>query len=395
MIVDAFKSYRYFWLILIILCLASWQIWYAGELAKILLILASSAVVVKHVRFGFTSIEFWLLASACFIGMMQYGSNVSLKSWLIDLMPFLMFLASILMIRHLISISSYLSPPSMSNFVTVLLCLCGSFILSFLFLEAPIAIGGRLAGPLGPPVLAIYLIAVFIPILVSFLENARIQKGMILLVILLFVGLTYSRMPLAAMVISMIVSAIFYTRRFSIKVFIPIVVLCVPVLVFFLFKRMFVGDGFNLANIGLSGRDFIWMKLWGQIQDDPWFGKGFGSAYHFLTESNLFWTRIEQPHNELMRIMHNQGFIGLVTTLVALLMFPYSLLKRYFSSHFLCSSGRQTIVTALALWAGFFALALTDNVMVYPGYMIVLMWYTVSGLTIQVVDMVGPSKEGV
>ncbi len=124
--------------------------------------------------------------------------------------------------------------------------------------------------------------------------------------------------------------------------------------------RFLVGD--NAVEVGglainTSGRSALWEAVSQNAMHAPFLGHGPGSAVVFVTER---FGGITQPHNEYLRVLHDEGLVGLIPFVLGCLLVLIRVIKRI------------TRTDQPIHWAALFALtatlaaAATDNVLVYP-----------------------------
>lgn len=125
-------------------------------------------------------------------------------------------------------------------------------------------------------------------------------------------------------------------------------------------NRFLVGD--NAVEVGgvpinTSGRSALWEAVGDHAMRAPFLGHGPGAAVVFVTER---FGGITQPHNEYLRLLHDDGLVGLVLFTLGCLLA-------------LVRIGVRVARTDQPIhWAALFALsatlaaAATDNVLVYP-----------------------------
>jgi O-antigen ligase len=157
------------------------------------------------------------------------------------------------------------------------------------------------------------------------------------------------------------------------RIVLAIVALAVVAVVAFLTvpalrDRFTSGDGVDVGGIALntSGRSNLWELVIQDVQKDPWWGLGPGSASDVITAKYSF---VAQPHNEYLRLWHDFGYIGAALFLIGILVLIVGALRRlarapheHRAIHWAAVLG----ITAVC------AAALTDNPFVYPFVMIPL-----------------------
>jgi O-antigen ligase len=115
----------------------------------------------------------------------------------------------------------------------------------------------------------------------------------------------------------------------------------------------------DLEMFDSSGRFDAWPQLLDEALKRPWFGHGVGSVHVYLPS---VWEDIAHPHNDYLRLLYEQGFIGLGLFLWAVLWQLWTLKREV---------RRTTGVVQQAFgaaWLGllvFLMIAATDNPIVY------------------------------
>jgi O-antigen ligase len=125
-------------------------------------------------------------------------------------------------------------------------------------------------------------------------------------------------------------------------------------------NRFLVGD--NAVEIGglainTSGRSALWEAVRENAMRAPLLGHGPGSAVVFVTER---FGGITQPHNEYLRVLHDDGLIGLVLFMLGCLLVLIRIVER------IARTDQPIHWAALFALSATLAAASTDNVLVYP-----------------------------
>jgi O-antigen ligase len=124
--------------------------------------------------------------------------------------------------------------------------------------------------------------------------------------------------------------------------------------------RFLVGD--NAVEVGglainTSGRSALWEAVSQSAMHAPFLGHGPGSAVVFVTER---FGGITQPHNEYLRVLHDEGLVGLIPFVLGCLLVLVRVIKR------VARTDQPIHWAALFALTGTLAAAATDNVLVYP-----------------------------
>lgn len=125
-------------------------------------------------------------------------------------------------------------------------------------------------------------------------------------------------------------------------------------------NRFLVGD--NAVEIGglainTSGRSALWEAVREHAMRAPLLGHGPGSAVVFVTER---FGVITQPHNEYLRVLHDDGLVGLLLFILGCLLVLIRIVER------IARTDQPIHWAALFALSATLAAASTDNVLVYP-----------------------------
>ncbi|WAM16841.1 O-antigen ligase family protein [Rhodococcus sp. JS3073] len=183
-------------------------------------------------------------------------------------------------------------------------------------------------------------------------------------------ALTLSRTALFVSAILIPVSFLFTSRRNGIlKVFaiaIPIYYVMYLLVTTWapLRDRFLQGDAAYAVGgltLNTSGRAVLWEMTIDSWRESPLLGKGPGSASALISSR---FDHISHPHNEYLRILHDFGLIGFVPFVAGFGMLIWSVTRRALRLP-------QPIHKAAALaLIGVAAVAITDNVLIYPFVML-------------------------
>lgn len=125
-------------------------------------------------------------------------------------------------------------------------------------------------------------------------------------------------------------------------------------------NRFLVGD--NAVEVGglainTSGRSALWEAVGESAKQAPFLGHGPGSAVVFVTER---FGAITQPHNEYLRVLHDEGLVGMVLFALGCLLVLIRIVER------IARTDQPIHWAALFAMSATLAAAATDNVLVYP-----------------------------
>lgn len=152
--------------------------------------------------------------------------------------------------------------------------------------------------------------------------------------------------------------------------------------------RFLVGD--NAVEVGglainTSGRSALWEAVSENAMRAPLLGHGPGSAVVFVTER---FGGITQPHNEYLRVLHDDGLVGLVLFSLACLLVLVRVVKR------VARTDQPIHWAALFALTATLAAAATDNVLVYPFVLLPASVLIGLSLGLPVDRSAGPSSTG-
>lgn len=364
---------------MLLLAMIAWQMANIGVVGKVLLLgLSASFSVYFVVENGIKAMTLTALLLLS-IGALGYQPGVLLNAYLVDLLPFLMLLTTIGFLESDNQNNFEFKTLTTNNLVFMFLLLIVSLLLSSFVFGGALIANGRLNGPLGGPVTSIYVLALIVPLLARSFEKPTVFLISVAVFMLIVMVLTKSRMPLGAFIVAAGTLVVLNFDRMAKRYVIPVFGLVVTIVVLAILQRAFVhGFSLSLSAIGLSGREYIWATVLHNMEVSRWFGYGFGDAYKTLSDAGM--TGGLQPHSEYIRIYHNQGLVGLFGFAATVGYLVYRLVKAYLVAKKL-KADRVLVSSALALWGAFLALALTDNVLIYPFYMLILFWYTAAALS--------------
>jgi O-antigen ligase len=182
---------------------------------------------------------------------------------------------------------------------------------------------------------------------------------------LLVAGLTGSRMATFALLVEWLIIPRY--RRQTSRVVIAALVAVLAVFLFFtpvFQERFFRDDTGTLEDVAkgefsTTGRFDLWPELLEQIQRRPLLGWGPHGSAVFVGQ---VWHGMSKPHNDYLRILLEQGFVGLSVFLFGVVVQMLSLWRRGFSN------GNEAAVFRSAAFTGLVVMllmAITDNPISY------------------------------
>lgn len=120
----------------------------------------------------------------------------------------------------------------------------------------------------------------------------------------------------------------------------------------------------SVGGLNLSGRGWLWLQVWQHATERPILGHGTGSATVFTRD--LPRSPAAHPHNEYLRVLHDQGLVGLVAILA--FGFGSALHFRRLHRRATTSRTRQLALAAYLATAAYGMIAVTDNPLVYASF---------------------------
>jgi O-antigen ligase len=184
---------------------------------------------------------------------------------------------------------------------------------------------------------------------------------------LLVTTLTSSRMATLALLVVPVFHP-YFKGRLLWKLSAAIAVAAVGLAVFYtpLFQHHFFESGAGsvsdlfAGNFKDLGRFEAWSLMWDKAWQQPWLGRGIGSAFDFVP---TIWENMHQIHNDYLRIFYELGAVGLLV-FATVAVWQIAALRRLISS-----TGGDDARTALAAaLLGILAMlvtCLTDNTLLY------------------------------
>jgi O-antigen ligase len=118
----------------------------------------------------------------------------------------------------------------------------------------------------------------------------------------------------------------------------------------------------NSDDIELSGRGMFQEMMLAGIRENPWTGNGGNATYTMLKNAG---NRMDQPHNDWLRITYNYGFLGLALYLGAVLM---QLWHAWRSARHAPPLIQVLFYSAASAFIPYAAIMYTDNVLVYAQF---------------------------
>ncbi|HUG40854.1 MAG TPA: O-antigen ligase family protein [Longimicrobiales bacterium] len=236
-----------------------------------------------------------------------------------------------------------------------------------------------LGGGVGTRTFAIFLL----PLMALALASVRHRSGGFVWVALAIVGVAVATLSRTAVLV-MLLLPLFATRGLRPPVRLAMlglaVVLGVSALNLGAFRARFgegrvqvsqvgvEGEGASAAltvgSVNLTGRGWIWVQVWRRAVRSPVIGHGTGSSTVYL--AGLPRSPAAHPHNDYLRVFHDQGAIGLL----AILAFGGAALLHFGGMH-RRAEDRPTKRLALASYLAtlaYGAMAVTDNPLIYATF---------------------------
>lgn len=133
-------------------------------------------------------------------------------------------------------------------------------------------------------------------------------------------------------------------------------------------KKMFHSGRGELSDVmsedfATSGRSYIWEKMLNFAGDEPWFGRGTGSAETFVYGIT---GGIAYPHNDWLLTYFDYGFFGVIVFLACITFTIFHSLR----SARQCDNQeiRLLFIIGASAFIPFMIMMFTDNVMVYSSF---------------------------
>ena len=124
---------------------------------------------------------------------------------------------------------------------------------------------------------------------------------------------------------------------------------------------LIIHPGALYAAINWQGRELLWAVVGSVFMTDPWFGSGLGaSAVALLATTNQ-----TVPHNEYLRLAADLGLVGCALYALAILAWVRAVVHAV--RHTDRGRGEELAMPALAAFAAWGVIALTDNAFDYYG----------------------------
>ena len=236
-----------------------------------------------------------------------------------------------------------------------------------------------LTGGVGDRTLAIFLL----PILALALGGLRHQSFSYLWMVgsVLLVGLaTLSRTALAVMLVLLLLATTGMGRTSRLVVLGLSVMLAVGALNVEAFRGRFGGGdlrmtelavegegtraAFSVGGLDLSGRGWMWLQVGQHALERPLLGHGTGSATTYIR--TLPRSPVEHPHNDYLRVFHDQGVVGLL----AILLFGGGAALYFWRLHREATTplAKQLALASYLATAAYGMIAFTDNPLVYASF---------------------------
>jgi len=273
----------------------------------------------------------------------------------------------------------------------------GGLIASILYL-ATIALFGHDSSVINPASASLYFILAFSFHLVSTMNNG-LRDYVACIYYFSLAIFSLSRTPVAVCLLLLFIYAIFFEtgkKKFLGLVATIILLTGTTIAVVYyppLNQSFFHGD--NALTVGdyslnTSGRKFLYLVTIHSFQEAPILGKGAGSVSTVLRR----YTRIGQPHNDYLRLLHDYGVVGFAIWLF----FLFSVLGKLFrmarmrrGEKNMSASARYRIACFLS-YLSLLLTMLTDNSLIYPHFIFPIAILSGSSLGISSTNRLTPSS---
>jgi O-antigen ligase len=144
-----------------------------------------------------------------------------------------------------------------------------------------------------------------------------------LIVILFF---TYTRGAYVALAIFLFIVGLVRFRRF-------LLVACAVLLILFLAYAPIRNRAVSIvafrSDDSISWRISLWKEAWGYAQPKVFSGYGLGTAPLVISNNKPYYYGSVEPHNDYLRILLEQGIIGLMAYILLLAGLVFALFRRY------------------------------------------------------------------
>jgi hypothetical protein len=194
-------------------------------------------------------------------------------------------------------------------------------------------------------------------------RTERWTTGLWSLVLLLVVILSLSRLVVAITVGLFVPFALIRPKRLGQLFFASALGVVLVLAAFQLpgYQQRFLPAAGESEVIDTSRRSVVWPVVFQEALASPWIGHGTGSS-RILSMQVRRW---DHPHNDYLRVFHDQGLAGLGLFLTAWFLLVRRLWGRWLKGDSLQSAPSRRQGAALMLAAGILASFLTDNTLVY------------------------------
>lgn len=113
-----------------------------------------------------------------------------------------------------------------------------------------------------------------------------------------------------------------------------------------------------ISSVNSTGRTSFWMVTWESWRSSPFIGLGLGSSSDLM--QRVFDGKVDHPHSEPLRLVHDTGLVGLVFASIGLLGTLWSLFNRFLLNRSLWA------LSALICWSSLAVVGLIENFLVFP-----------------------------
>jgi O-antigen ligase len=248
----------------------------------------------------------------------------------------------------------------------------------------------RFLGSMGSSATSIFYLALFIPFFIRYLfykEKKYLFLSAFLIAMIILCG---TRITLLALM------SIIFFNTIGVKVFSldlkKMMLILVLFVIFYLYVfddmvgRMFFGGNVSFESLNTSGRTVVWEGVINKFLESTLFGFGSGATTEYLLITDPLGNgRINQVHNDYIKIIFDFGLIGL-TLFLFITKNMFNLLSNKVKHS---QRTRMNITISKSYIYAFMILMITDNVWVYIFYIypfLIYYFYTVEQIRIESVE---------
>lgn len=118
----------------------------------------------------------------------------------------------------------------------------------------------------------------------------------------------------------------------------------------------------SVAGLNMTGRGLFWYRTFDHARERPILGHGSGAAIHYLRDE-LGLTAAHHPHNDYLRVLHDQGIVGLSLVLAFGASVLVAMRRRWHRGR--SPEARELALAALLSMVAYLAVAVFDNSLIY------------------------------